>query len=258
MAATRASTPQHWDDYWNALGDDSETYDTGDRVIEAIQAVADPRGARVLEVGAGSGRDATRLAALGAHVTVIDYVRSSLDVVQRNADQAGVQITLVHGDAIGMPFPDGTFDVVYHQGLLEHFRDPHPLLAENVRVLRSGGVLVVDVPQRWHLYTAVKKVLIAADKWFAGWETEFTVRDLERLASAHGLDVVLRYGDWMRPSFAYRSARVMVGKAGVRLPLRPNGRVANARLRAGVRDRARSHRAAFYTYMDVGVAARKP
>ena len=33
-----------------------------------------------------------------------------------------------------MPFRDGAFEVVFHQGLLEHFRDPRPLLRENARI----------------------------------------------------------------------------------------------------------------------------
>ena len=43
------------------------------------------------------------------------------------------------GDAFALPFADGTFDVVFHQGLLEHFRNPDDLIAENARVLKPGG-----------------------------------------------------------------------------------------------------------------------
>jgi len=62
----------------------------------------------------------------------------------------------VCADACRMPFREGAFDLVFHQGLMEHFRDPAPLLRENARVLKRGGHLLVDVPQRFHVYTLAK------------------------------------------------------------------------------------------------------
>ena len=41
--------------------------------------------------------------------------------------------------------------------------------------------MVVDVPQTFHLYTLMKQILIALNRWFAGWETQFTPGELERL-----------------------------------------------------------------------------
>jgi SAM-dependent methyltransferase len=48
----------------------------------------------------------------------------------------------------GIPFPDATFDVVYHSHVLEHFdrRAALDLLVECNRVLRSGGIIRVVVP----------------------------------------------------------------------------------------------------------------
>ena len=105
-----------------------------------------------------------------------------------------------------MPFADGTFDVVFHQGLLEHFRDPLPLLRENIRVLKPGGFLVVDVPQTYHYYTLGKQILIALDRWFAGWETQFTSASW-RPGPQRGLQIVRSYGDWMVPGLWYRALR---------------------------------------------------
>src|SRR5687768_6527394 len=112
----RASTPRHWDDYWKKQDDLDDAYSNEDRLIDALLAQTDPKGLKVLEVGGGSGRDSIRLAKMGAEVTVIDYVRSSLDVVARNAAKHDARIELIHGDALAMPFPEGTFDVVFHQG----------------------------------------------------------------------------------------------------------------------------------------------
>lgn len=254
----RASTPRHWDDYWKKQDDLDDAYSNEDRLIDALLAQADPKGLKVLEVGGGSGRDSIRLAKMGAEVTVIDYVRSSLDVVARNAAKHDARIELIHGDALAMPFPEGTFDVVFHQGLLEHFRDPGPLLRENRRVLKTGGLVLIDVPQRWHLYTAMKHVLIAMNRWFAGWETEFSIRELSSLVESHGFQVVGRYGDWMVPGLFYRAARRALAGAGVaRLPKYPAGIPPFAQLSEAWRTAFRKTPASFYTFAMIGVVGRK-
>jgi len=254
----RVSTADHWRAHWAGERSEFEAYTNDERLLDALSTAMPLRGARVLEVGAGTGRDAVRLAELGAHVTVLDYVREALDIVQRNAARAGVQVDTVHGDAFAMPFRDGSFDVVFHQGLLEHFREPLPLLAENARVLAPGGVLLVDVPQRWHPYTLVKKAYIAAGRWFAGWETEFSARELAALVESTGLRVEHRYGDWLVPNMAYRAARRYLAAAGVAtLPSHPRVPVLS-RLADAVRRRAHRSRLALWTYATVGVVARRP
>ena len=95
----------------------------------------------------------------GANVWVVDYTPSALRLIAKQP--GGDRLLRVCGDAFQLPFADGSFDVVFHQGLLEHFREPQRLLAENARVLKRGGLLLVDVPQRWHYYTPLKHLMIA-------------------------------------------------------------------------------------------------
>jgi SAM-dependent methyltransferase len=157
-----------------------------------------------------------------------------------------------------MPFRNGTFDLVFHQGLLEHFRDPRPLLHENVRVLRSDALLLVDVPQRFHLYTLLKHALIAVGKWFAGWETEFTIGELERLMRQSGVRIVRRYGAWMIPGLFYRSTRLVLLRAGIaRLPLDPPPLPVITPVNAWVRSVWERTPLAFYTYFVIGAIGRK-
>jgi SAM-dependent methyltransferase len=47
-----------------------------------------------------------------------------------------------------LPFPDETFDVVFSHEVLEHVADDRACVAEMVRVARSGGRIVVFVPNR--------------------------------------------------------------------------------------------------------------
>jgi len=54
------------------------------------------------------------------------------------------------GDSLddGLPFPDGALDVVTMLAVIEHIRDPAPLLAEIHRVLAPGGRLIMTTPKR--------------------------------------------------------------------------------------------------------------
>jgi ubiquinone/menaquinone biosynthesis C-methylase UbiE len=255
----RASTLDHWESYWRSHANLEQTYSTGGRLAREIQREREVAGLRVLEVGAGSGRDTLALARAGARAMVLDYSPMSLELVARQARDQQIPVALVRADALTMPFRDGTFDIVFHQGLLEHFRDPQPLLRECARVTARGGRMIVDVPQTFHPYTLMKQTLIVLDRWFAGWERQFTPAELEREVSACGLTVVRTYGEWMVPGLGYRVLRESLKRGlGVALPLEPRGPSWWTAMWDGLRARAARHRAALYTCHVIGTVAEKP
>ncbi|PID78635.1 methyltransferase type 11 [bacterium DOLJORAL78_65_58] len=228
-------------------------------MVREIAGLGDLQGRRVLEVGAGTGRDAVALARAGAEVLTLDYVPGSLGLTLKAADASDVSVAAVCGDGTSSPFADGTFDVVFHQGLLEHFRDPGPMLRDNIRILKPGGHLVVDVPQTYHYYTLGKMMLIAVGKWFAGWETQFTIAELEKLVRAEGLEVTRSYGDWMVPGLWYRGLRkLLLTRTGKKLPMFPEPIPPLARLGAAWRRAFGKTRLSLYTTPTIGVVARKP
>jgi len=257
--ARRVSTLDHWESYWKGHADLDRTYSTGGRLVREVTADGPVAGRRVMEVGAGSGRDLLALARAGAVGVVLDYSPASLGLVRRQAREQGLPVLLVQADALRMPFRDGTFDVVFHQGLLEHFRDPMPLLRENTRVTARGGRVIVDVPQTYHPYTLMKQVLIALNRWFAGWETQFTPAGLERLLAASGLVVRRSYGEWMVPGLAYRLLREGLKRTlHVSLPLEPAGPRFWQAGWEGLRARLARRRWALYTCHVIGTVAEKP
>jgi len=244
---------QVWEKFWNEKEKIEEVYSNSDRIIKQILSTTDLAGKLVMEVGAGSGRDGFKLVDAGATVVLLDYAESSLRVIKSLARQMDKKVLLVRGDAFRLPIKSNALDIVFHQGLLEHFSNPADILAENFRVLKSGGLALADVPHRYHPYTVVKHILIWMNKWFAGWETEFSRRQLIGLFRQVGFEVHAVYGDWMRPSFAYRIVREIAKKLGVKLPLYPGSLPVVSHIRDGVHKWFRTTSLSFYTYMDIGV-----
>lgn len=254
----RVSTPEHWERYWRAHRQIEDTYDNEERLLSQVRDLS-LGGCYVLEVGAGSGRDSLEIACEGACVVLVDYVMEAFRVVRALAAEAGTTVHCVCCDAHALPFRGGSFDLVFHQGVLEHFRDPMPLMRENFRATRPGGYCLVDVPQRYHPYTLIKHLLIALNLWFAGWETEFSPSGLQRVLRASGYEIVRVGGDWMVPGFAYRSLRYLLRQRRIaRLPKYPReipllGAVMR-RWRAWLRKR----RVGPYTFAMVNVLGRRP
>lgn len=163
---------------------------------ELLRAVSECRARRVLEVGAGSAIDSFWLAShadVEAHA--LDAVSSAASFARRAGRFFQGEVRLHRADAHAAPFRDGSFDLLFHQGLLEHFADPLPLLRENLRLLRPGGLLVIDVPQTRCVAAILKHRRMRKGTWPWGWEREFTPREMGGLAS--GLPLALeRLSGW--------------------------------------------------------------
>jgi SAM-dependent methyltransferase len=236
----RVSGRNHWDDFWKRDRDLDEIYDNDGRIPEELLKRMNVRDLIVMEVGAATARDSVILAENGSVSVALDYSHEALRLAREAAHRAGVQLLLVCGDALSLPFRNDSIDLIFHQGVLEHFRDPMPLLRENVRVVKENGTVLVDVPQTVHIYTLIKKALIAVNVWFAGWETQFTAGQLAELLGEAGLKPESTYGRFFSPSLAYKILRELLMKLGIRMPLRPVLLPPVHRLRSNLRRRIES------------------
>jgi len=104
-----------------------------------------PDGADVLEVAPGPGYFAIELARLGRfRVTGLDISRTFVDIASENARQAGVSVDFRRGDAASMPLADESFDLIVCQAAFKNFAQPARALEEMYRVLRAGGMAVIQ------------------------------------------------------------------------------------------------------------------
>jgi SAM-dependent methyltransferase len=100
-------------------------------------------GVSLLDVATGAGNVAIPAAAAGATVTGLDLTPRLLEVARERADDAGLEVSFVEGDAEELPFGDDSFDrVTSCFGVM--FAPRQALAAsELVRVARPGSTIVV-------------------------------------------------------------------------------------------------------------------
>jgi ubiquinone/menaquinone biosynthesis C-methylase UbiE len=155
-------------------------------------------GARLLEVGCGVG---AVLAVLGQEFPGIqlfgvDIEPRQLEFARAHLRHAGIDATLVEGDALDLPFADKSFDHVWMMWLLEHISDAPAALGEALRVLVPGGrITAIEVdystcraePSTPALETLVRAMVhgIASSGWsdagtrLPGWLAEAGFRELD-------------------------------------------------------------------------------
>jgi len=134
-----------WSKYY-AKGTDTDLYIRnlyGQR--EFLAEIIATEGKKILEVGAGTGTMSIFLSQLGLKVTTLDNDRAVLEGAKEAQQKFGGHNQIVEGDAFQLPFPDNSFDLIFHQGLLEHFTDAeiHQLLNEQLRV---APTVILSVP----------------------------------------------------------------------------------------------------------------
>lgn len=114
----------------------------------------------VLDVGCGEGSLALELMGEGARVTAVDLSQPNVERARDRMREAG-RAPVAIADAVSLPFPDSSFDVVVSSHVIEHLEDPRAALREIARVTR--GVAVVAMPTCFN--PAALLLVGGADYW---------------------------------------------------------------------------------------------
>ena len=172
-------------------------------------------GARVLDVGAGTGRSAVLVLeqAEPNQVVLTDLSVKMLTRARRRLVASRVQ--LVQADATSLPFPDESFDLVLSLWMLETLPDPLLALSECLRVVRTEGrVLTAFSSAPKARLQRLRAWLIgrAMESWFSG---RFLVEQ-ERPLHTCTMDCMHRYelGLATVASFGKRCQITALGAAG--------------------------------------------
>ena len=111
--------------------------------VQAIQRMGIAPGDRVLEVGVGTGINAS-LYPRDCAVTGIDLSAPMLEKARERIIRKGIRnVRLLEMDAAVLKFATGTFDIVYAPYLISVVPDPVAVVREMHRVCRPGGRIIV-------------------------------------------------------------------------------------------------------------------
>jgi SAM-dependent methyltransferase len=140
----QARTIRDFGEQWTTYTDNSGYYGSAalfDDAFAPFVSVADLKGTRIAEIGAGTGRFvAIFLAAGAAHVRAVEP-SAAMDVIRRAfppQPETSSRLELVEapGDCLAQ---DGSRDFVFSIGVLHHIPDPDPVCRAAYGALRPGG-----------------------------------------------------------------------------------------------------------------------
>ncbi len=153
----RQATLRSFEDlaYRDAFWPRREYEDRCDRL--ALRALLPATGDLLIEVGAGFGRLANEYAGY-REVVLLDASATMLQAARERLGSDG-RFRIVEADLCSLPFPDASFDAAVCIRVLHHFEDPRPAIVELARVLRPGGVLVLELANKRNLKAVVAHLL---------------------------------------------------------------------------------------------------
>ena len=165
--AQQMATP-NIDNYYNSY--------SGRSVLKAFDELLPDslEGKKLLDVGCGTGRYFQYFKRRGAKELVgVDVGERLLEIMKK----VNPFVKTVLASAENLPFPGEYFDVVISLGLVEHFRNPEPVLHEFTRVLKVGGILITETPNKLNLIFTIYKI---SNRKKLVWEHWWGPRDLIR------------------------------------------------------------------------------
>ena len=163
-------------------------------VLDAIGPVEDKE---ILEIACGTGRFTVMLAERGADIVGLDVSGPMLQQGRGKARSAGVSDHLewMRGDAARLPFPDDHFDVVFAMRFFHLADTPAAFLEEMARVSREQ--VFFDTFNRFSTRSLYTWALPMGSRLYSS-------REVDRLLSDTGLELVAAEHDWVFPYGFYR------------------------------------------------------
>ncbi len=209
---TRLPNSASWNHFWSGSpagsgGAQRKVAWSKQRIAHILQDVLMP-GQRVLDAGCGSGYFSQFFADAGLDATALDYSDEALNItrqVTRNRVRT-VKADMVN-EQLGSVFIDVRFDLIFSDGLFEHFDSPDQdrILKNFSSILNARGIIVTVVPNRWSPWQLIRPMMMPGIA-----ERPFILGDLKKMHTRNGLQVIRSGGINV---FPWRCSPEFLGKS---------------------------------------------
>ncbi|HZI63034.1 MAG TPA: class I SAM-dependent methyltransferase [Pyrinomonadaceae bacterium] len=165
-------------------------------------------GARILDLGAGTGIASYAFARAGAHVYALEPDDSDIGRGAISQIVNGMPVELLDAFGEAIPLPDQSLDIIYGRQVLHHTRDLHRVMQQCERVLKPGGMVlicrehVVDDEQQLNQFLHEHPV-----HKLAGGEHAYSLDTYQQAISGAGLRLTKVLGPWDSIINAFPKAR---------------------------------------------------
>lgn len=153
-------TVEEWESHLEEIGVDQEPDLLALPENRFLSPLVKP-GLEILDAGSGNGRFLFAFARAGANAVGVDFSLRLTEAVKAQAKELHLDnISAVRADMMALPFAGDRFDLYTSFGVYEHFTpsDHKRLFSEAFRVLKPGGLIYLEVPQFWSLWTVRREL----------------------------------------------------------------------------------------------------
>jgi SAM-dependent methyltransferase len=159
---------------------------------QTLRVLTDRPVGRALDLGAGEGSDAIRLALLGYEVDAVEVSTVGAEKIKQFAKEAGVKVRVTVADVQDYR-PESRYDVVICNGVLHYVEDKDSVISLMQGATREGGINVISL---WSTYTPVPEchefVPVYSDaedgvvtRRYKDWPKEFIYFERDKAEAAH-------------------------------------------------------------------------
>jgi ubiquinone/menaquinone biosynthesis C-methylase UbiE len=110
---------------------------------------------KILDMGFGDGRNFLLLKNLGLKIHGVEITQEIVNTVQKKTLKNNIDCELKVGDNLNIPYPDNYFDIILASSsmyYLENEQSFDAIIKEYMRVLKKGGILIANFPEKSKSY----------------------------------------------------------------------------------------------------------